>query len=113
MAPDATGSPARPLYSAPPDPIGCVSAPFNASRCFPLEHPRDLWAHRHAMRAVTPTDLGISQGRSDAEIGRAHVCTPVTNAQLVCRLLLEKKKDDTTINDKHVHYSECDNHITS
>src|SRR3546814_10325744 len=24
-----------------------------------------------------------------AEIGRAHVCTPVTNAQLVCRLLLE------------------------
>src|SRR3546814_14123210 len=27
-----------------------------------------------------------------AEIGRAHVCTPVTNAHLVCRLLLEKKK---------------------
>src|SRR3546814_2713203 len=26
------------------------------------------------------------------EIGRAHVCTPVTNAPLVCRLLLEKKK---------------------
>src|SRR3546814_9706272 len=28
------------------------------------------------------------------EIGRAHVCTPVTNAQLVCRLLLEKKKEN-------------------
>src|SRR3546814_10894008 len=27
-----------------------------------------------------------------AEIGRAHVCTPVTNAHLVCRLLLEKYK---------------------
>src|SRR3546814_8861444 len=26
------------------------------------------------------------------EIGRAHVCTPVTNAHLVCRLLLERKK---------------------
>src|SRR3546814_3925837 len=26
------------------------------------------------------------------EIGRAHVRTPVTNAHLVCRLLLEKKK---------------------
>src|SRR3546814_18840493 len=26
-----------------------------------------------------------------AEIGRAHVCTPVTNAHIVCRLLLEKK----------------------
>src|SRR3546814_1420831 len=25
------------------------------------------------------------------KIGRAHVCTPVTNAHLVCRLLLEKK----------------------
>src|SRR3546814_9660433 len=25
------------------------------------------------------------------EIGRAHVCTPVTNATLVCRHLLEKK----------------------
>src|SRR3546814_1239727 len=26
------------------------------------------------------------------QIGRAHVCTPVTNAHLVCRLLLEKNK---------------------
>src|SRR3546814_9429689 len=30
----------------------------------------------------------------DDEIGRAHVCTPVTNAHLVCRLLLEKKHKD-------------------
>src|SRR3546814_7150317 len=28
----------------------------------------------------------------DDEIGRAHVCTPVTNAHLVSRLLLAKKK---------------------
>src|SRR3546814_8267350 len=27
-----------------------------------------------------------------SEIGRAHVSTPVTNAQIVCRLLFEKKK---------------------
>src|SRR3546814_937536 len=26
------------------------------------------------------------------QIGRAHVCTPVTNAHIVCRLMLEKKK---------------------
>src|SRR3546814_6070837 len=26
------------------------------------------------------------------EIGRAHVCTPVTTAHLVCRLRLDKKK---------------------
>src|SRR3546814_8861171 len=29
----------------------------------------------------------------EIQIGRAHVCTPVTNAHLVCRLLLEKKKN--------------------
>src|SRR3546814_3643947 len=30
--------------------------------------------------------------RDADEIGRAHVCTPVTNAHLVCRLLLANKK---------------------
>src|SRR3546814_8378450 len=35
------------------------------------------------------------------QIGRAHVCTPVTNAHLVCRLLLEKKKNITTINNSN------------
>src|SRR3546814_10474256 len=30
------------------------------------------------------------------EIGRAHVRTPVTNAHLVCRLLLEKKNNNHT-----------------
>src|SRR3546814_1565393 len=29
------------------------------------------------------------------KIGRAHVCTPVTNAQLVCRPLLAQKKSTT------------------
>src|SRR3546814_9587515 len=31
------------------------------------------------------------------QIGRAHVWTPVTNAHLVCRLLLDKKKNYTLI----------------
>src|SRR3546814_8016238 len=31
----------------------------------------------------------------EKQIGRAHVCTPVTNAHLVCRTLLEKKKDQS------------------
>src|SRR3546814_8195776 len=30
--------------------------------------------------------------KASNKIGRAHVGTPVTNAQLVCRLLLEKNK---------------------
>src|SRR3546814_7785228 len=34
------------------------------------------------------------------QIGRAHVRTPVTNAHLVCRLLLEKKKNKTTLKNK-------------
>src|SRR3546814_6795536 len=33
---------------------------------------------------------GVGEAMIRAEIGRAHVRTPVTNAQLVCRLLLEK-----------------------
>src|SRR3546814_6900126 len=40
----------------------------------------------------------IAEGRlkweEDIQIGRAHVSTPVTNAHLVCRLLLEKKKQN-------------------
>src|SRR3546814_4999660 len=45
--------------------------------------------------------LGFDLGGPFAQIGRAHVRTPVTNAQLVCRLLLEQKhrkktNEDTT-----------------
>src|SRR3546814_8006396 len=39
-------------------------------------------------------------------IGRAHVCTPVTNAHFVCRHLLDKKKRSTQerkIQRKHKH----------
>src|SRR3546814_5809226 len=35
--------------------------------------------------------FGVELHPDEPEIGRAHVCTPVTNAHLVCRLLLEKK----------------------
>src|SRR3546814_10713882 len=37
---------------------------------------------------------GANPPASD-EIGRAHVCTPVPNAPLVCRLLLEKTKKNS------------------
>src|SRR3546814_3792215 len=51
---------------------------------------------RHGPRAFFLTSLkgeAVRRGQSPHEdIGRAHVCTPVTTAQLVCRLLLEKKK---------------------
>src|SRR3546814_9437555 len=36
-------------------------------------------------------DILFNNAAVTDQIGRAHVCTPVTNAHLVCRLLLEKK----------------------
>src|SRR3546814_1466392 len=54
----------RAIFSQPPMPIKCAGAPQKA-----MYLSCDAWL----------------------EIGRAHVCTPVTNAHLVCRLLLEQK----------------------
>src|SRR3546814_6587131 len=43
---------------------------------------------------VVPSDRSRGQlGVRRDQIGRAHVWTPVTNAQLVCRLLLEKNNN--------------------
>src|SRR3546814_1483666 len=47
--------------------------------------------HATVDTAVEATRIGA------VEIGRAHVCTPVTNAHLVCRLLLESKNNITTV----------------
>src|SRR3546814_9389195 len=51
-------------------------------------------AEKHPTSTKSGHRLGQQFERCDesaalAEIGRAHVCTPVTNAHLVCRLLLE------------------------
>src|SRR3546814_2138617 len=51
-----------------------------------------------AILAAIPTVMAIITPAAFAwalKIGRAHVLTPVTNAHLVCRLLLEKKKQPT------------------
>src|SRR3546814_5736516 len=37
-------------------------------------------------------DITLKPTQAMREIGRAHVGTPTTNAQLVCRFLLKKKK---------------------
>src|SRR3546814_5171976 len=50
---------------------------------------------RTRLRLLVGTAIGVG----GAEIGRAHVRTPVTNAHLVCRLLLEKKKKKNTYKD--------------
>src|SRR3546814_9442039 len=50
-------------------------------------------------QGLRSSSLRLSSIRSAAswQIGRAHVCTPVTNAHLVCRLLLEQTKDNTAL----------------
>src|SRR3546814_6265706 len=62
---------------------GMSLAAYIQSRLFDSENPAP---RRRGKRPVKD-----SQALAQA-IGRAHVCTPVTNAQLVCRLLLAKKK---------------------
>src|SRR3546814_9168789 len=61
--------------------------------------PRMLARKYRAVRAASAlargegldsAQLGDAFYDQSHQIGRAHVCTPVTNAHLVCRLLLEK-----------------------
>src|SRR3546814_3597338 len=61
------------------------------------QHPHDLF-----MELSARLDIDIAGDTAAFQIGRAHVCTPVTNAHLVCRLLLEQKHS-TSIN--HLHHS--------
>src|SRR3546814_8876768 len=58
-----------------------------------------------AVRAVgtLSLDAGRPRGRRPRhQIGRAHVCTPVTNAHHVCRLLLKKKKKSYKVHSREV-----------
>src|SRR3546814_2238346 len=50
------------------------------------------WHDIDTRRGIGGAPLAQTPTSKRDEIGRAHVCTPVTNAHLVCRLLLEKKK---------------------
>src|SRR3546814_4004011 len=47
-----------------------------------------------ALPVVVPVGDETADRLREKQIGRAHVCTPVTNAHLVGRLLLEKKNND-------------------
>src|SRR3546814_5662172 len=61
----------------------------------PLHETAVAAAFRAAVAAAMPTVLPPTAEQA-LQIGRAHVCTPVTNAHIVCRLLLENKKKSTT-----------------
>src|SRR3546814_5156352 len=62
--------------------------------CICLEKVKRTFSIQTPFRSAEPAHR--RRPRSEyAKIGRAHVCTPVTNAHLVCRLLLEKKNTHT------------------
>src|SRR3546814_9233226 len=48
--------------------------------------------YKHQKQELAPHEWSNMFGAAMHEIGRAHVRTPVTNAHLVCRILLETKK---------------------
>src|SRR3546814_8190823 len=52
--------------------------------------PADSSALRAGFGFVVTEETSAVQANFSGQIGRAHVGTPVTNAQHVCRLLLEK-----------------------
>src|SRR3546814_7247688 len=81
-----------------------VEASGNRRLVAMVEAVRDQ-SHRVRMLTLQLRPRPVNSNRDNAEeIGRAHVWTPVTNAQLVCPLLLEKKKLTTRHHSKHKRY---------
>src|SRR3546814_9364475 len=84
----------RPPRSTRTDTLFPYTTLFRSS---PTDH-RDASAPQSPRRwrglrlAASPNARSAPEHPETAQIGRAHVLTPVTNAHLVCRLLLEKKK---------------------
>src|SRR3546814_3279572 len=57
---------------------------------------RGLWPGVEALTGDLTTAAGLLRQRHPDQIGRAQVWPPVTNAHLVCRLLLETKTTNNT-----------------
>src|SRR3546814_4109078 len=60
------------------------------------ERPMQAVRPEHILPATQTQCCGGALSDHACQIGRAHVCTPVTNAHLVCRLLLDKHKNSHT-----------------
>src|SRR3546814_5634300 len=85
-----------PLYED--DEISAVSDVLRSGRVNSLVHGDKCRAFETAFANFCgmPHAISLANGTLALELalresGRAHVCTPVTNAQLVCRLRLEKQ----------------------
>src|SRR3546814_9982154 len=79
--------------AASPRPAGSAPRARQAKSSGAGQAPRPISASSAPDDAVAvEVEIGELAIAHRMEIGRAHVCTPVTNAHLVCRLLLEKQK---------------------
>src|SRR3546814_9550559 len=78
------------FYDLTKSPIVCPSCgtEFDPEALLKSRRPRSAPKAEPAPKPKKPKPAATKAGAS--EIGRAHVRTPVTNAHLVCRLLLEK-----------------------
>src|SRR3546814_8921911 len=84
FARDGDGDGQRDLFVSLPDVFASVANYF-------IDH---QWQPGQPVVVRAPAQAGAlvpAQASYEPEIGRAHVCTTVTNAHLVCRPLLEKK----------------------
>src|SRR3546814_1168937 len=84
------------LFRSMMKPIGSVmilAASLGLTGCGDSAMPDQAQAAPASVVAPLPAAPRFTSSQIEAakEIGRAHVRTPVTNAHLVCRLLLEKK----------------------
>src|SRR3546814_8610325 len=83
----SSGSPNGPLRPlAPVSPYGTAQPSLS-----------DPLVAGHYARLPVPVPASDPAAATPGEIGREHVCTPVTNAHIVCRLRLEQKKNPHTI----------------
>src|SRR3546814_8120171 len=92
----------RPPRSTRTDTLFPYATLFRSGRCAPpatpsVPCPRSPCLPPGHASSYASFDARASGQRGRAQIGRAHVCTPVTNAPLVCRLLLEKKQTHKNI----------------
>src|SRR3546814_2997140 len=77
-------------------------ARFEGPRKASLKKPTNVSLSAALVEEAKTLGINVSEACQTGQIGRAHVCTTVTNAQLVCRIQLAKKikKTNTQINNK-------------
>src|SRR3546814_5486139 len=72
-----------------------ANRPVSLVRC-PQGRAKTCFFQKHDSGSFGQHVLHVPIDEKKGEIGSAHVCTPVTNAHLVCRLMLETKKQPNT-----------------